>query len=733
MSSLRGRILTGLAVSGLLAAGAWWLTPRPSLKKPNVLIVTIDTLRADHVGAYGRTQARTPHLDRLAAEGIRCTDAIASAPITMPSHASLLTGLYPPAHGVHDNGTAALPRDVVTLAERLSAAGYSTHAFVSAVVLSKLYGLDDGFKTYDDDLWSEDAPRLFMIRERPARRTTDRFLDWFASWRDGKEAGAAATRERAPFFAWVHYFDPHQPLEAAAEDREGAATPYDAEITAADRGVGRVLDALRTAGVLDDTIVIITADHGESLGEHDEATHAVFVYDATVRVPLIVRYPAAFPQPRVYEGPVRHVDVVPTLLGLIGLPGAGETQGVDLAAPWQGRAPAPALSQYSESLLSELGFGMAPLYALRKDGFKWIRAPRPELYDLTADPKELKNLHPGQPDREGALEAELAQILETRRPAAAAGADGAGGVAGTPMAAETVEMLQSLGYLAPSAVRESMGGVDPKDGIQVYNQLEEARHAAQQRHWKEAEAIVRQILQTMPKHVAARNVLGLALVRQRKYAEAREAYAASLAADPSQFRIHANLGSLALLEGQLPAAEQGFARALELNPRFVEAALNLGLIASLKEDRAGAESWYRRADALDPSFPGTARRLGDLYYEHGQYREALESYDRALRLSPRLFPALVQAGNSARRVGDTARAAASFTRAAELRPDSWVPWYNLACLRATMGDRDGAFAALEESLERGVAEPALLDSDPDLASLRTDPRFARLRRDAHLD
>jgi choline-sulfatase len=719
-SARRGARLLPLALFGALigalALGSWWWIAHRSAHRANVLIISIDTLRADHVGAYGFTRAHTPALDRLAAEGVRCADAIAAAPITLPSHASLLTGLYPPAHGLHDNGTGALPRDVVTLADRLSAAGYSTHAFVSAVVLSRLYGLDKGFATYDDDLWSEDAPRLFMIRERPARRTAESMLAWFDTWQ--------ATPERPPFFAWVHFFDPHQPHDASPEDMQGAASAYDAEITAADRGVGRILDRLRDAGVLDNTIVIATADHGESLGEHGEATHAVFVYDATVRVPLIARFPATFPAGRVYDGPVRHIDVVPTILSLLGLPGGSETQGADLTKAWQGTAPAPELSQYSESLLSELGFGMAPLHALRKSGFKFIRAPKPELYNLSADPHEMSNLYAndgGDAKRSATLDAELERILQTARKDAPQD---------NPMGRETVEVLQSLGYLAPGAVRRGMGGIDPKDGIRIYSQLEDARHEAQRRHWPQAEAMVRKILDTLPNHVAARNVLGLALVRQHKYAEAREAYSQSLATDPSQFRIHANLGSLALLEHKLDEADRSFARSLELNPKFIEGMLNRGLIASLRGDQAGAADWYQRADALDKNFPATARRLGDLYYEQGEYREALASYDRALKLSPRLFPAVVQAGNSARRLGDAARAAASFQQAASLRPDSWIPWYNLACLRATTGDHDGAIQALGESVKRHIADPTLLQSDPDLASLRNDARFAALARGA---
>jgi choline-sulfatase len=705
------RAVRFLVIPILLLAGlAWWVLARRDPPRPNILLITIDTLRADHLGAYGFRPAHTPALDRLAAEGLLCRDAIASAPITMPSHASMLTGLYPPAHGVRDNGSASLPADIVSLPERLGEAGYSTHAFVSAVVLGRLYGLDAGFATYDDDLWSEDAPPLFMIRERSARRTADRVLAWFETWR-----GAA---ERRPFFTWVHFFDPHEPHQAPPEAAASAASPYDAEITAVDSQVARLIEALRTAGVLDSTIVIATADHGESLGEHGESTHGVFVYDATVRVPLIVRYPAAFAAGRIYDGPVRHVDLAPTLVAMLGLEPM-ETQGVDLGPAWRGRVPAPALSQYSESMLSELGFGMAPLYAVRRDGYKRIRAPRPELYDLRADPNELTDLNARDRSRTAGLDRELDAVLKTTRSRPASTA---------PMTSETMEMLQSLGYLAPGAVRRSMSGVDPKDGIRTYRQLEQARHRGQLRRWAEAETIVRGILTELPDHVAARNVLGLSLVRQRRYQEARDAYLQSLAAEPDQFRVHAMLGSLAFLERDLAGAEQGYSRALKMNPRFVEAMLNLGLIASLRGDHTSAERLYRQAEQAHPGFPATARRLADLFYEQGRYREALAGYEEALKRSPTVFPALVQAGNSARRVGDPVAAAAYFARASAARPDSWIPWYNLACLRATTGDVDAAFAALDETLERGIDDPSRLRTDPDLQGLRRDPRFARITR-----
>src|SRR5262249_50327103 len=232
-----------------------------------------------------------------------------------------------------------------------------TGAFVSAAVLARRYGLDQGFATYDDDLWSEDEPDLFMIRDRPAERTAERVLAWLEDWR--------MHAPDQPFFLWVHLFDPHQPYEIRSLDLAAMApTPYDAEIAQADRGLGWVIDWLRLAGVLDDTLVVFTADHGESLGEHGEPTDGIFIYDATIHVPLVCRLPRALPAGTTYWGPVRHVDIVPTVLAIVGVPATGRMQGVDLLPALQGRTPPPDLAQYSEAQLAEQGFGMAPLFGL---------------------------------------------------------------------------------------------------------------------------------------------------------------------------------------------------------------------------------------------------------------------------------------------------------------------------------------------------------------------------------
>jgi arylsulfatase A-like enzyme/Tfp pilus assembly protein PilF len=692
---------------GLLLAGC----SRP-VRPPDVLLVTIDTLRADHLGCYGFSLARTPQIDRLSREGVLCSDAVAAAPITLPSHCSIMTGLYPPAHGVRDNGAYALGDRAVTLAERLKGAGYETQAFVSALVLNRRYGLAQGFDGYDDDLWAENEPKLFMIRDRKARKTADRVLEWLDRRKEALES--------RPYFAWVHFFDPHQPYVPEAEDRLFAPTLYDGEIGGVDRALGRILDRLRKDGTLDRTLVVVTADHGESLGEHDEKTHAVFIYDATVRVPLIFRYPRLLPAGRRYEGPVRSVDIVPTILSALKLPGGDETQGADLLAALAGRADPPKLSQYSESLLSEVGFGMAPLYGIRNDGFKWIRAPRPELYDLKKDAREVADIHTEEPRRSAILDRDLERIFRASERFAVDSRE-------NPLDRETVEMLRSLGYLASASERKSMGGMDPKDGIRVYNLLEEARHLAQKDEWEKSEAVLRKILAEIPEHVSARNILALTLLRQGRLEDARDEYKRSLKSDPKQARVLAMLGTIALLEGNLDEAERVYKATLQASPAFVEAMANLGFIETLRGNSDEARKWFDAAQAADPTFPRARKLSGDLFYERKEYARALAEYERVLRTVPRHFDALIQAGNCARRTGDPAGATAFFKRAATLRPDSWIPDYNLACLDASVGRTDDALSRLTKALpEKGFHAILLLEKDPDLAALRPLPGFAAL-------
>ena len=676
--------------------------------RPNVLLITVDTLRADHLGCYGFKLARTPNIDRLAREGVLCRQARCAAPITMPSHTTIMTGLYPPAHSVRDNGLYALPEEADTLAERFNRAGYETYAVVSAIVLSRRYRLDQGFDAYDDDLWSEDAPRLFMIRDRPAARTADRFLAWH---RRRSDSG-----DRQPFFAWIHFFDPHQPYAPPTIDRLLAPSPYDAEIASVDRALGRILDRLRETGEIDRTLIVFTADHGESLGEHGEKTHGIFVYDATTRVPLIFRFPPLFPAARVYEAPIHSADIAPTVLRAASLRGGRPMQGLDLLDALRGRVPAPPRSQYAESRLSELGFGMAPLYAVTADGYKWIRAPRPELYDLTRDPRERTNIYTQQMDRAGRMDAELQRLLDNSQSLALKKID-------NPLPMESDENLHALGYLAAAGEREAMGGMDPKDGMVLYAKMEDARHLCQQGKWSEAEAPLRAILDATPRNLTAINIMGLTSLKQGRLEEAVGFYTKSLVVEPSQFRVEDVLGNIHLLQGRTNAAERCLLNALKLAPKHAEAMNSLGFIRSLAGDDRGAQEWYEKSIAADPTFPRVYRRLGDLYYERADFVRAAHYYARAIEAIPGDFQAMVQAASSARRLGDTAGAGRYLTRAREVRPDSWIPCYNLACLNAVAGRPEQAVGFLREAVDRGLRRMAVLDQDPDLATLRQRADF----------
>jgi Arylsulfatase A and related enzymes len=703
----RGAIAVVLVfVAGVVAYSVW---PRP--RRPNVLIITIDTLRADRLGCYGFTLARTPAIDKLAGESVRFSDAISSAPITLPSHSSIFTGLFPPAHGVRDNGDYSLGENAVTLAERLRDAGYTTHAFVSALVLNRRYNLSQGFETYDDDLWAEDDPKLFMIRERQAPKTAERFLQWFGEWN--------RTRTK-PFFTWVHFFDPHQPYRPSFSDMSLAVSPYDAEIAGVDRQVGRIVETLRAKGLLDNTLLILTADHGESLGEHGEQTHAIFVYDATVRVPLMMRYSPMF-APAVYGGPVRSVDIVPTVLSILGLPGGDATDGRDLVAAIRGKEPAPQLPQYSESLLSEVGFGMAPLFAIRTGGYKFIRAPRPELYDLRNDPKELHNLQPELPRVAAKLDAELTRIMsDSNRHSVKAGS--------SPMTRETEESLQALGYLASHAERTSMQGIDPKDGLPLHNKLEQARHFAQQRKWDESEKLLLELIAVTPRNVSALNVLGLVGIKTGDFDKAAKYYQQSLAIDPHQFRVLGVLGGIALTQGDLQHAQKEFQASLAVNPHFAEAMANLGFIESLQGRNQAAELWYRKGIAADPTFPRVYRRLADLYYDRKDFLHAFDYYKKVIQIVPSDARAVLQAGNCARRLRRNTEADTFFRRAEVLRPQGWIPTYNRACLMATSGKPEEALATLTALVARRPVPLAIVERDTDLATMRALPGYPALKQ-----
>lgn len=684
---------------------------------PNVLVITVDTLRADRLGCYGFEAALTANIDRLAKEGVRVEHAVASAPITMPSHTTIFTGLDPPAHGVRDNGTYPVPTEIETLAEQLKRAGYQTQAFVSAEVLHSRYGLAQGFDGYDDRLWSEGEPTEFTRQERPADKTMDRVLEWL----NPLDASAH------PFFLWVHLFDPHMPYSPPLPEAEAAPSPYDGEIAFVDRQIGRLLEALEKKDVLDETILVFTSDHGESLGEHGEETHAVFIYESTIRVPLIFRYPPKLLGGRVHAESVRGVDLMPTILGLADqAPTKG--QGSDLSSALVGLESAAAHPQYSESLYPELAFGMAPLQGLRLDHWTYIRAPHPELYNRATDPEEARNLLDASTDEPGTSEAErraaefeqlLSKYIEDSR--------SLGFVADAkPLDDDTVEMLKALGYMDDADAPPALRGMDPKDGVPIYRKVSEAFRLARGGDCPAAIKVLTPLLKQLPNLVQARNRIAKCELMMGNPEAAKRQYLKSLAHDPDQEGVLLQLGRIELAEGDRDGARRRLLGALEVIPGSVDAMVLLGHLDATEGQPEKAKAWYHKAIEADPGRPIAYLFLGELFLRQGNYADAKGAYEQVRKIAPMDFTASLQLGICTMALGDLKAAEPYFLEASRIDPTQWRPSYHLACVRAQQGDPDGAMGHLGKAVSAGFSDAGQLQRDPCFGPLARDPRFQKL-------
>lgn len=598
----------------------------------NVLLVTLDTTRADHLGCYGDAGAHTPHFDALADEGVRFDQAWTAAPITAPAHATLLTGRYPVAHGVRDNGLFVLPAAEETLAERLASAGWATGAAVGAFPLAARFGFGQGFGWYDDRVGArfgpaENAGRLFFD-ERPAGAVNE--AAW--SWLDESAAD--------PFFLWLHYYDPHQPVAPPGPWNElFAANPYAGEIAYADESFGAVVARLRELGVWDRTLVVVTADHGEGLGEHEEATHSLLLYEGTLRVPWIVRVPGEAGG-RVVEEPVSTVDLAPTVLDLLGLERPGTLHGKSLVPLLRGEGPLPARGLYAETLSPELAHRWGALRAWREGDLKYIHGPRPELYDLSEDARELAPLTRG--DVAAELRENLAGFLAEEAQAVDAAQH---------FDAETRLRLEALGYAVPGdagspEIRDVLasGGVAPQD--------------------------------------RARDVSAFSLAKALLLAGEAEAALAPLerlvAEDPGNPRYRELRAEAWLGAGALDAARSDLeaARAAAASPA-AEAALLLRMAAveRARGDRASANALLLDSAALVPS--AAAERLrAQLALEAGDAAETHAALERALVLEPGFAPARVLLAIELDRAGEAAAAEREFERALSDQPYDSRAYYN---------------------------------------------------------
>lgn len=599
---------------------------------PSVLLVTIDTLRADRVGAYGSRAGLTPALDQLAARGWLFEDVVAAVPLTLPSHATILSGLDPYHHGVRNNGTYMFPDVTPTLATILKARGHATAAFVSAVVLDRRYGLARGFDVYDDRIARVAQGRSVLESERPCDAVVANATEWIRA-------------QGGPFVAWVHFYEPHAPYAPPADLAVPGRSPYDAEVAAADRCLGR-LTGVAEASRPNRLVTAVTSDHGEGLGEHGESTHGLFVYQSTISVPMVISGPGVAVGKR-QAGVTRSADLLPTLLGVLGIEGPAGLDGRNLLKDTGGR------EAYAESDYAT-GFGWAPVRSWRIGSLKLVDAPRPELYDLAADPAETADLSGSRP-------AEVERLRSVLKSALASEVKGAQTNAGP----DNEERLRSLGYVAATSRRAEAAGaaIDPKDAAPLLRGFEQAMEAETRGDFNTSARRLAELIRKDAANVTFHRSLAAALRRARRGYEALRILDIAEKLDPKSAPL-AHDRALVLDElGKGVQAIESERRAIELDPAFVEAHDHLATLHAAAGHFDLAREAVETALRLDPNHARAWANRGNIARAMSQGDEAARSYARALELSPDLAEALNGSGVLAVEAGQLDRAAELFARA----------------------------------------------------------------------
>jgi len=641
-----------LACAGLIffaSRSLFW--PHPLKDSPNVLIITLDTTRADHLGCYGYDKIKTPHIDSVAREGVLFEEAFSVQPVTLPSHCSIFTGVYPFHHGVRENGSYKLGEKYLTLAEILEEKGYFTAAFVSSYTLDKQFGLNQGFSLYNDHL-SKPGQNGGIPVERQAADVSLHASKWLDT--NKKEL------EKRPFFLWIHYFDPHMIYEPPAPYREKYADPYDGEIAYMDEWIGYVFNKLKLSGLWDNTIALIVADHGESLDEHREMTHGIFIYRSTTHVPLILKYPNASHGGERITQRVSVVDIMPTVLDMLHINTDEIFDGKSLIPLIEKKSFDNKRPIYIETFYPR-NYNWSDIKGIRKGNYFFIDAPRPELY-LDNEFDNLINLYPGMAvDMKHTITTMLAGTSESI-------------AEHVPVDEETTEKLEALGYFLTGGQKTMDEGTniirpDPKDKIELYNVYQMAHQMIIKDQYKQAAKLLDKIIEQEPDNTEFLMALGEALIGQKNYEAAEkhllhtlsitmktanchyllglcyekwgkpdkalQAYEEALALDQKHFLTLFRLGLLHLRAGKLKEAEQTFLKAKRISPSDALTLNNLGYIAILaRNDLNEGIELIERALKIDSGNPSILGCLGWAYYKAKNYKKAATHLEAALALVP---------------------------------------------------------------------------------------------------
>ncbi len=586
----------------------------------NVVVITIDTLRADHLGCYGYKQIHTPNIDALAADGVRFERAYTPVPVTLPAHTAIFTGSYPMLSGIHDFSANKLNPQQPTLASVLKEHGYNTAAVIGSAVLDSRFGLNHGFDFYYDHF---DFNRLLETNldemERPGNVVADVALDWLDK------------NYQKKFFLWMHLYDPHYPYRPPAPySQDYGSRPYDGEIAFADAQVGRLLRFLIEKGLYQSTLIVLSGDHGESLGEHGEKTHGFFIYNATLQVPLIFRLPQGKLTKQI-SAQVSLTDIMPTVLQILKVDTPSQVQGRNLLPLMDGKKSNESGSLYAETFLPRLHFNWSELRGVETGNYHFIDAPKPELYDLSKDPGETQNLLPQKKAVGEEMQAKLAALIREYS-------------AGQEMAQKTgldpalMERLKSLGYAgfsgggSPTISNRELP--DPKDRIQVYELISDAIADSQHGEYSQSTEKLNAALKTELDSVAVHYLLGLNYYRMRDYQPSIEQFRKVMQLSPDYALAAFHLGLAYARTGQFDEAITIFKRTLELDSTNFTAAYDLGQSYLEKKMTNQAAAAFRQSVSIADAYAPGHRALGEILLSEGQVDEAVAELRKAAELLP---------------------------------------------------------------------------------------------------
>ena len=695
-------VLAGAVVIAAGAAAAvWW--PRPQKAAGgvelgplprgvdrgalNLLVITLDTLRADRLGAYGFREIETPALDRLAADGVLFEQAMTSAPLTLPSHSTIFTSLFPPEHGVRDNGGFFLDPSHETLATRLKQRGYATGAVVGAFVLDGKWGLNQGFDKYVDDFDLSKMTGGFGIGDvkRTGTEVVDRALPWLESVKDRR------------FFAWLHFYDAHSPYESPEPFKSRYRThPYSGAIAYVDSQVARVVAFLEQNRLLDRTVIAVVGDHGEGLNQHQEGTHGFFIYQSTARVPFIVRAPFGLTHGRRVADPVRTVDLFPTVLDLMGQSIPQGIAGVSLVPLMTGAKSRLDLESYAEALYPLHHYGWSELRAWRAGQYKVIDAPRPELYDLDKDPDETTNLYDARKNVADIMIARLRSQEASDRSKAAAQAS-------PEVDPEARARLAALGYVGSFVATvsgPSTNRADPKDKIGLFNLMTGSREIAKDKDsFERVVAMLRTVVDQDPNVIDAWFNLGNQYYKVGRFEEAIAHFSRALKLKPDYDLAVINMANAYRKLGRDDAALAGYEHYLTIDPKNAQVKYQIGEIYLDRGEDAKAEASFKAALAIDDRTASARNALGAMAFTRGDVATAEREIRAALAMKPDVRLAHYNLALIAEQRGDMAGAETEYKRELEQHPGSYKAAFNLSRLYERQGNAPAQIAALKTSIE----------------------------------